>query len=64
MYINKKINIDLFLIGLILLVFFLIGLNSYEDYGVSIDEHYHYSNGLHYYSFSKVYFQKIQNISI
>ena len=48
MYINKKINFDLFLIGLILFVFFLIGINIYKDYGVSIDEHYHYINGLHY----------------
>ena len=58
MYINKKINFDLFLIGLILFVFFLIGINIYKDYGVSIDEHYHYTNGLHYYSFLKGLFSE------
>ena len=53
MYFNKKIDKFFFLYFLFFLIFLLIGLNSFKDYGVSIDENYHYTNGLHYYSFFK-----------
>lgn len=53
MHINKKIDKDFFIYLTLFIIFFVVGLNSYKDYGVSIDEYYHYSNGLHYYSFFK-----------
>ena len=41
--------------------FFLVGINSYDDYGVSIDEYFHYTNGQHYYSFFKGLFFESNN---
>ena len=53
MHINKKINKSSILYFSIFFIFLLIGLNSYKDYGVSIDENWHQINGEHYYSFFK-----------
>ena len=53
MYINKKINKSSILYFSIFLIFLLIGLNSYKDYGISIDENWHQISGEHYYSFFK-----------
>ena len=53
MHINKKINKNFFLYFSIFFIFLLVGLNSYKDYGISIDENYHQINGEHYYSFFK-----------
>ena len=53
MHINKKINKSSILYFSIFFIFFLIGLNSYKDYGISIDENWHQINGEHYYSFFK-----------
>ncbi len=53
MHINKKINKSSILYFSIFFIFFLIGLNSYKDYGISIDENLHKINGEHYYSFFK-----------
>ncbi len=51
MHIIKKINKNSFLYFLIFVAFLFIGLNSFKDYGVSIDEHFHLTSGKHYYSF-------------
>ena len=48
-----KIDGDYFLYFLIFACFLLVGILSFKDYGVSIDEHFHYSNGAHYYNFLK-----------
>ena len=53
MKINKKINIFSIVYFLIFSTFFIIGLNSFKDYGVSIDEHFHLTSGELYYSFFK-----------
>ena len=53
MHFNKKISKDKLSIFFLFLIFLFIGLNSFQDYGVSIDEYYHYTNGQHYYSFFK-----------
>ena len=45
---NKKIFLNLlpsFFILLIFLIFFIIGVNVYKDYGISFDEYYHRENG-------------------
>jgi len=49
----KKLNKHSVIYFLFFLIFLVVGINSYEDYGVSIDENYHHINGLHYYSFFK-----------
>ena len=53
MHINKKINKSSILYFSIFFIFLLIGLNSYKDYGISIDENWHQISGEHYYSFFK-----------
>ena len=53
MYFNKKINKNNLLYLSLFLIFIIIGLNSFKDFGISIDENFHLSNGLHYYSFFK-----------
>ena len=53
MHFNKKINTNYLSFFFLFLIFFFIGLNSFQDYGVSIDEYYHHTNGQHYYSFFK-----------
>ena len=53
MHINKKINKSSILYFSIFFIFLLIGLNSYKDYGISIDENWHQTSGEHYYSFFK-----------
>ena len=49
----KKLNKHSVIYFLFFFIFLVVGINSYEDYGVSIDENYHHINGLHYYSFFK-----------
>lgn len=53
MHINKKINKNFFIYFSIFFTFLLIGIISFKDYGISIDEHFHHINGQHYYSFFK-----------
>ena len=53
MNINKKINKVSLLYFFIFISFLIIGLNSFKDYGISIDENFHLTNGEHYYSFFK-----------
>ena len=53
MHINKKINKSSILYFSIFFIFLLIGLNSYKDYGVSIDENWLQISGVRYYSFFK-----------
>lgn len=53
MNINKKIKKDSLIYPFIFFSFLIIGLNSFKDYGVSIDENFHVTNGEHYYSFFK-----------
>ena len=53
MYLNKKIDKKFLIYSLFFFVFLLVGIYSFDDYGISIDENYHYTNGLHYYSFLK-----------
>ena len=54
-----KIDGNYFLYFLIFACFLLVGILSFKDYGVSIDEHFHYSNGAHYYNFLKGLFFKL-----
>ena len=42
----KKLNKHSVIYFLFFLIFLVVGINSYEDYGVSIDENYHHINGL------------------
>ncbi len=53
MNINKKMNKSSLIYFFIFLSFMIIGLNSFRDYGISIDENFHHTNGEHYYSFFK-----------
>jgi len=60
-----KIDGNYFLYFLIFACFFLVGILSFKDYGVSIDEHFHYSNGAHYYNFLKgLFFSNPNSVSI
>ena len=60
-----KIDGNYFLYFLIFACFLLVGILSFKDYGVSIDEHFHYSNGAHYYNFLKgLFFSNPNSVSI
>ena len=65
MNINKKINKDSLIYSFIFFSFLIIGLNSFKDYGVSIDENFHVTNGEHYYSFFKgLFFSNAEFITL
>ncbi len=55
-YLNKKIVLDYLVPFFIFLIFFVIGLNVYEDYGISFDENFHREAGRLYYYFLKGFF--------
>ena len=55
-YLNKKIVLDYLVPFFIFLIFFVIGLNVYKDYGISFDENLHRENGRLYYYFLKGFF--------
>jgi len=55
-YLNKKIVLDYLAPFFIFLIFFLIGLNVYKDYGISFDENFHRETGRLYYYFLKGFF--------
>ena len=48
---NKKIFLNFLPSFFIFLIFFIIGVNVYKDYGISFDEYYHRENGKLYYYF-------------
>jgi len=50
---NKKIFLNTTTSIFIFLILFLVGLNVYKDFGISIDEIYHRENGKLYYFFLK-----------
>ena len=50
---NKKIFLNFLPSFFIFLIFFIIGVNVYKDYGISFDEYYHRENGKLYYYFLK-----------
>ena len=54
-YKNKNENIIIFII---FLLFFIIGINSFKDYGISLDENYHRENGLMWFSYLKGFFNE------
>ena len=56
MYLNKKIILDYLAPFFIFLIFFVIGLNVYKDYGISFDETHHREAGRLYYYFLKGFF--------
>ena len=53
MHIDKKITTGYFPEILIFFIFIFVGIISYKDYGISIDEEYHRQSGQLYYSFLK-----------
>jgi hypothetical protein len=55
-YLNKKIVLDYLVPFFIFLIFFVIGLNVYKDYGISFDENFHREAGRLYYYFLKGFF--------
>ena len=55
-HLNKKIVLDYLVPFFIFLIFFIIGLNVYKDYGISFDETHHRENGRLYYYFLKGFF--------
>ena len=56
MHLNKKIVLDYLAPFFIFLIFFVIGLNVYKDYGISFDENFHRETGRLYYYFLKGFF--------
>ena len=56
MYFNKKIILDYLAPIFIFLIFFIIGINVYKDYGISFDEGLHRETGRLYYYFLKGFF--------
>jgi hypothetical protein len=55
-HLNKKIVLDYLAPFFIFLIFFVIGLNVYKDYGISFDENFHRETGRLYYYFLKGFF--------
>jgi hypothetical protein len=55
-HLNKKIALDYLAPFFIFLIFFVIGLNVYKDYGISFDENFHRETGRLYYYFLKGFF--------
>jgi hypothetical protein len=55
-YLNKKIVLDYLVPFFIFLIFFVIGLNVYKDYGISFDEDFHRETGRLYYYLLKSFF--------
>ena len=55
-YLNKKIILDYLAPFFIFLIFFVIGLNVYKDYGISFDENFHRETGKLYYYLLKSFF--------
>ena len=55
-HLNKKIVLDYLAPFFIFLIFFVIGLNVYKDYGISFDENFHREAGRLYYYFLKGFF--------
>ena len=57
---NRKKLIEKLIFYITLLTFFIIGLKSFQDYGISLDERWHRETGLLYYEFIKGFiFQKV-----
>ena len=52
-YLNKKIVLDYLAPFFIFLIFFVIGLNVYKDYGISFDEDLQRDAGRLYYYYLK-----------
>ena len=56
MKIDKNIFRENFILFLVFLSLFTIGLSFYKDFGISIDENYHRESGKLYYSYIKSFF--------
>ena len=52
----NKVTLEKVIFYSTLLIFFIIGLKSFQDYGISLDENYHRESGLLYYKFIKGFF--------
>ena len=61
MYFNQKIK-DNLLVSILFLILLIIGLKSFQDYGISLDENFHRESGQLYYGYLKeVLFQSSSN---
>lgn len=60
MYFNKKINYNL-IVFILFITFLITGLNSFQDFGISLDEDYHRQSGQLYYGFLKEIFSENYN---
>lgn len=52
---KNKIKIN-YIISILITIFFIVGLKSFNDYGISIDEKFHRENGLSQYNYIKNFF--------
>ena len=62
---NRSKLIEKLVFYITLSFFFIAGLKSFQDYGISLDERWHRETGLLYYEFIKGFiFQKVEISSI
>ena len=62
---NRSKLIEKLVFYITLSFFFIAGLKSFQDYGISLDEGWHRETGLLYYEFIKGFiFQKVEISSI
>ena len=59
---SKKKLIEKLIFYSTLLFFFIIGLTSFRDYGISLDEHYQRETGLLYYEIIKGFFFELEDL--
>ena len=57
MMIKNKIKTN-YIILILSTIFFVVGLKSFDDYGISIDEKFHRENGVSQYNYVKNVFIK------
>ena len=55
---NNKISAEKIIFYITFLIFLIIGIRSFQDYGISLDEKWHRETGLLFYNFIKgLFFQ-------
>ena len=59
---NKNKLIEKLIFYTTFFTFFIIGLKSYQDYGISLDENWHRETGLLFYKFIKGYFFELEHL--
>ena len=50
---NNKISAEKIIFYITFLIFLIIGIRSFQDYGISLDEKWHRETGLLFYNFIK-----------